>query len=79
MNRCFGRQHASGSGFRIGPNRRSLAMLSECWRGITGRNEVQGDAILSIDTPKLGIADAHRILQHGLKHRLKIAGELLMT
>ena len=32
----------------------------------------------TIDIPKRGVADAHGVLQHGRKHRLKIAGELLI-
>ena len=43
------------------------------------RHEVQGVAIPAIDISKIGVADTDGILQHGCKHRLKIAGELLMT
>ena len=38
------------------------------------RNKVQGLAIPAIDISKFSVADAYRILQHGRKHRLKIAG-----
>ena len=38
------------------------------------RDEVQGIAIPAIDISKLGVADADGFLQHGCKHRLKIAG-----
>ena len=38
------------------------------------RNEVQGVAVPTIDISKLGVADADGVLQHGCKHRLKIAG-----
>ena len=38
------------------------------------RNEVQGLAVPAIDISKFGVADANGILQHGCKHRLKIAG-----
>ena len=38
------------------------------------RNEVQGFPIPEMDISKLGIADANRIRQHCVKHRLEIAG-----
>ena len=38
------------------------------------RNEVQGVAIPAVDISKRGVADADGILQHGCKHRFKIAG-----
>ena len=37
------------------------------------RNEVEGVAIPTKDIPKLGVADAYGMLEHGLKYRLKIA------
>ena len=43
------------------------------------RNEMQDLAVPAKDIAKLGVADAGGILQHGCKHRLKIAGELLIT
>ena len=41
------------------------------------RNELQRVAIPAVNISKFGIADARRILQHGCKHRLKIAGKSL--
>ena len=38
------------------------------------RNEMQGVTIPAVDISKLGVTDADSILQHGCKHRLKIAG-----
>ena len=38
------------------------------------RDEMQGVTLPAIDIAKLGVADANGILQHGCKHRLKIAG-----
>ena len=38
------------------------------------RHEVEGVAIPAIDVSELGVADANGFLQHGCKHRLKIAG-----
>ena len=38
------------------------------------RNEVQGIAVPAIDISEVGVADANGFLQHGRKHRLKIAG-----
>ena len=38
------------------------------------RNETYGVAFDAVDSTKLGIADSHRILQHGFEHRLKVAG-----
>ena len=43
------------------------------------RHEVQGVAIPAMDISKLRVAEADGVLQHGLEHRLKIAGELLIT
>ena len=37
-------------------------------------DEVQGVAVPTVDISELGVADADRILQHGRKHWLKIAG-----
>ena len=39
-----------------------------------GRDEVQGVAVPAKDTSELGVADTNGFLQHGRKHRLKIAG-----
>jgi hypothetical protein len=39
------------------------------------RNEVQAVGVPAKDIAELGIAEANGILQHGSKHRLKIAGE----
>ena len=33
-----------------------------------------GLAVPTVDVSKLGVANANRVLQHGRKHRLKIAG-----
>ena len=38
------------------------------------RNETYGVAFDAVDATKLSDADADPILQHGFKHRLKIAG-----
>ena len=38
------------------------------------RHEVQSVAVPAIDISKFGVADAYGVLQHGFKHRLKIAG-----
>ena len=38
------------------------------------RKKVQGLAVPAVDISKRGVADADGILQHGRKHRLKIAG-----
>ena len=38
------------------------------------RNEVEDVPIPAVDISKLGVADAYSFLQHGCKHRLKIAG-----
>ena len=43
------------------------------------RNEVQGVAVPAVNISKLGVANADSILQHGRKHRLKIAGRALIT
>ena len=43
------------------------------------RNKVQAVAVPAIDIPERGLADADRILQHGRKHRLKIAGGAVIT
>ena len=44
-----------------------------------GRDEVDSFAIPAKDISELGVADADGLLQHRCKHRLKIAGELLIT
>ena len=41
--------------------------------------EMQDFAVPAKDISKLGVANANGILQHGCKHRLKIAGRALIT
>ena len=43
------------------------------------RNEAQGVAVPAINISEPGFADAYRFLQHGRKHRLKIARRALIT
>ena len=38
------------------------------------RDNAEGLAIPTKDVAEVGVADARRILQHGCKHRLQIAG-----
>ena len=38
------------------------------------RNTPNGIAFGSVQGPELGLADAYRVCQHGLEHRLKFAG-----
>ena len=70
----FGRQHTTDRVFRTRTKRYAPASLGEGRRRIVRRDEVQGVAVPAVDISKLGVADADRILQHGCKHRLKIAG-----
>ena len=38
------------------------------------RNTPNGIAFGSVQGPELGLADAYRVCQHGLEHRLELAG-----
>ena len=38
------------------------------------RKQVKGLTVPAVDVSEFGVADADRLLQHGRKHRLKIAG-----
>jgi hypothetical protein len=40
------------------------------------RQQVQSFAIPTVDTPKRCVANAHCVLKHGRKHRLKVAGKV---
>src|SRR5262249_33531017 len=47
--------------------------LSECrWRSMQGHS-AESLALAQVERAKLGLADAHRVCQHGLKYRLKLA------
>ena len=48
--------------------------FGEGGRCITHRSETQGVAFTAVDGAKLGVAETDCVLQHGRKHRLKIAG-----
>ena len=50
------------------------ASFGESRRRIVRCNEVQGIAVPAKDIAEVGVADADGFLQHGGKHRLKIAG-----
>ena len=51
----------------------NASRFSEGRRRIMCRDEVQGVAIPAVDIAEFGVADADGFLQHGRKHRLKIA------
>ena len=42
-------------------------------RGIVQRNRAKGICLAQIQRAELGLADAHRIRQHGLEDRLQLA------
>src|SRR5215470_15269332 len=67
-------KHAGSSCVRTGAKRSALAYFHEC-----GRHIVKGDSAESIPLPEvqhaeLGRADANRVREHGLEHRLQLAG-----
>ena len=49
-------------------------LFSECFRHAMHRNTPNGIAFGSVQRSELGLADAYRVFQHGLKNRLKLAG-----
>ena len=66
VNHCFGRCHATEEGLRTGDDIGERLRVSAKAGGVLcGRNEAEGLAIPAIDISKLGVADAHCILQHG--------------
>ena len=70
----FGRDHTAERSFRTWTKRRALAELGEGGRGVERGKDVQGLAVPAMDIPERGVADADRVLQHGFKHGLEIAG-----
>ena len=78
VNHRLGFQHASRNSFRIARILRALA----CFRGkkrwhLVGCDEAQSVVIPAKDISKVGLADAHGLLKHGLEHWLKIAGRAI--
>ena len=65
----FGREHALSADIRI-----ALECFDERRRRVIRGNDAKCFAIPSVDIPKCSTADADRVLQHGRKDRLKIAG-----
>ena len=79
VNYCFGSQHATEVGFRIGMDRCAHNKFSEGRPCPLYSYVAQGVAVPAADSSSHCIADADGVLQHGLEHWLKIAGELEMT
>src|SRR5262245_53980667 len=54
-------------------DRSAFARLNQRGRRVVGRGELKDLSIVQVHRAELGLADASRILQHGLEYRLEIA------
>jgi hypothetical protein len=71
-----GVEHAAEQPFpRFRPKRSTLLLeLDQCGRGARAGGPVDALAVAEKQGAEPGLADAHRVLQHGLEHRLELAG-----
>src|SRR5262249_5669029 len=59
---------------RRGPNWLALSCLDKRGRGVVERLGAEGVSVVQVERAELGLADARGVLQHGLEHRLQLAG-----
>src|SRR5215467_6494771 len=57
-----------------GPNWLALSCLDKRGRGVVERLGAEGVSVVQIERAKLGLAEPRRVRQHGLEHRLQVAG-----
>jgi hypothetical protein len=74
LNRLYCRHHTSERRLRWGPDEWiATSLLNKCLRCTMHCNSPKGISFASIQNAELGLADASRILQHRLEHRLQLA------
>src|SRR5262249_42437084 len=74
LNRLFCCHHTSERRLGWGADQWiATSLLNECLRCTMHRNNPKSISFASIQSTELGLADASRILQHRLEHRLQLA------
>jgi hypothetical protein len=73
LDGLFGSDQLAQGATRGGTDRTASARLGKCQRHIVAGDDAQCPAFMEIEVAELGLADAHRIRQHGLEHRLEFA------
>jgi hypothetical protein len=74
VKRLFAHYHATDIRILGDTKRKALAFLDPSGRRIMCRNKVQSVVLPPIDIAERGVANSDRVLQHGCKYRLQIAG-----
>ena len=69
--RACGQAGQSGSG---GSGLAPAALGTKAGGALWQCDDAEAFSIVQIERAELGVADAHRIRQHGVEHRLKLAG-----